>query len=61
MHCMTVSLAEGGVGLGTKWGEELARKMLAEAGFGPVEVIDAPRPQNCIYICRRAGDGDPAR
>jgi len=56
MHCMTVSLAEGGAGLGTMWGAELARKMLAEAGFGPVEVVDAPRPQNCIYICRRAGE-----
>jgi len=33
MHCMTVSLAQGGVGLGTMWGEELAEKMLADAGF----------------------------
>jgi SAM-dependent methyltransferase len=59
MHCMTVSLAEGGAGLGTVWGEELARKMLAEAGFGSVEVIDAPRPQNCIYFCRPASDDAP--
>jgi SAM-dependent methyltransferase len=59
MHCMTVSLAEGGAGLGTVWGEELARKMLAEAGFGSVEVIDAPRPQNCIYVCRPASDDAP--
>jgi 2-polyprenyl-3-methyl-5-hydroxy-6-metoxy-1,4-benzoquinol methylase len=56
MHCMTVSLAEGGAGLGTVWGQELARKMLAEAGFGSVEVIDSPRPQNCIYISRRTSD-----
>jgi 2-polyprenyl-3-methyl-5-hydroxy-6-metoxy-1,4-benzoquinol methylase len=33
MHCMTVSLAQGGAGLGTMWGEELAEKMLKEAGF----------------------------
>jgi 2-polyprenyl-3-methyl-5-hydroxy-6-metoxy-1,4-benzoquinol methylase len=33
MHCMTVSLAQGGAGLGTMWGEELAEKMLADAGF----------------------------
>jgi hypothetical protein len=26
--------------------------MLAEAGFGQVEVLDSPRPQNCIYACR---------
>jgi len=24
MHCMTVSLAQGGDGLGTVWGQELA-------------------------------------
>ncbi len=52
MHCMTVSLAEGGAGLGTVWGMELARQMLAEAGFTRVDVLDSPRPQNCIYICR---------
>jgi len=33
MHCMTVSLAQGGAGLGTMWGEELAEKMLTDAGF----------------------------
>jgi 2-polyprenyl-3-methyl-5-hydroxy-6-metoxy-1,4-benzoquinol methylase len=33
MHCMTVSLAQGGDGLGTAWGEELAVKMLGDAGF----------------------------
>ena len=38
MHCMTVSLALGGMGLGTVWGEELALRMLADAGFGRVEV-----------------------
>lgn len=59
MHCMTVSLAEGGAGLGTVWGEELARKMLAEAGFVSVEVMDSPRPQNCIYVCRRGNDEVP--
>lgn len=52
MHCLTVSLAEDGAGLGTVWGVELARSMLADAGFGRVEVVDSPRPQNCIYICR---------
>jgi SAM-dependent methyltransferase len=52
LHCMTVSLAEGGLGLGTAWGEQRARQMLAEAGFGSVEVVDAPGPQNSIYICR---------
>jgi len=38
LHSMTVSLAEGGSGLGTMWGAERALAMLAEAGFGRVEV-----------------------
>jgi cyclopropane fatty-acyl-phospholipid synthase-like methyltransferase len=38
MHCMTVSLALGGEGLGTMWGEQLARQKLAEAGFTSVDV-----------------------
>jgi hypothetical protein len=59
MHCMTVSLAEGGAGLGTVWGEDLARTMLAHAGFVSVAVLDAPRPQNCIYVCTRAGEEEP--
>ncbi len=42
MHCMTVSLAQGGVGLGTMWGEEKAREMLKEAGFTKVEVKQLP-------------------
>jgi len=37
MHCMTVSLAEQGMGLGAMWGEQTARRMLGEAGFGSVE------------------------
>ena len=37
MHCMTVSLAEGGMGLGTMWGEQKAREMLAGAGFTSIE------------------------
>ncbi|MFE3196350.1 class I SAM-dependent methyltransferase [Embleya sp. NPDC059237] len=35
-YCMTVSLAEGGEGLGTVWGEQAARAKLAEAGFTDV-------------------------
>jgi SAM-dependent methyltransferase len=53
LHCMTVSLAEGGAGLGTAWGEQTARQFLAQAGFTSVEAVDAPGPQNTIYICRR--------
>ncbi len=38
MHCMTVSLAYGGDGLGTAWGEQLALQMLSAAGFVDIEV-----------------------
>ena len=37
-HCMTVSLAGDGAGLGTMWGEQLASQMLHEAGFTHIEV-----------------------
>ena len=37
MHCMTVSLADGGIGLGTMWGEQTALRMLGEAGFTSIE------------------------
>jgi 2-polyprenyl-3-methyl-5-hydroxy-6-metoxy-1,4-benzoquinol methylase len=37
-HCMSVSLAQGGEGLGTMWGREKAERMLAEAGFERVQV-----------------------
>ena len=52
MHCMPVSLAMDGEGLGTVWGEQLARQYLADAGFGKVVVLDSPRPQNCIFVAR---------
>ncbi|MGZ8408301.1 MAG: class I SAM-dependent methyltransferase [Hyphomicrobium sp.] len=53
MHCMTVSLAQGGIGLGTAWGDELARKMLSEAGFGTVETHRLEHDiVNAYYVCR---------
>lgn len=33
MHCMTVSLAQDGEGLGAMWGEEKTREYLQRAGF----------------------------
>jgi hypothetical protein len=38
LHCMTVSLAQDGAGLGTVWGVQKALEMLGEAGFGNVAV-----------------------
>lgn len=42
LHCMPVSLAGGGPGLGTMWGRQVALKMLAEAGFRDVTVQSQP-------------------
>jgi SAM-dependent methyltransferase len=53
MHCMTVSLSAGGEGLGTVWGEEAARRKLAEAGFSSVSVERIPEDiLNSYYIAR---------
>jgi SAM-dependent methyltransferase len=53
MHCMTVSLAQGGEGLGACWGEEKARELLAEAGFSTVSVSRVEGdPTNAYYVCR---------
>ena len=43
MHSMTVSLAEGGAGLGTMWGQEKALAMLQKAGFATVEIKQLER------------------
>lgn len=52
-HCMTVSLAAGGAGLGTMWGRPLAQQYLRDAGFGTVEVHTLPHDeQNAYYVCR---------
>jgi SAM-dependent methyltransferase len=55
LHCMTVSLAHGGAGLGTVWGEQVARAMLAEAGFSRVRIVEELEadPINALYECRR--------
>lgn len=43
MHCMTVSLACNGEGLGTVWGTQKAEEMLKEAGFSEkIEVREVP-------------------
>jgi ubiquinone/menaquinone biosynthesis C-methylase UbiE len=53
MHCMTVSLSLGGDGLGTVWGEQKARQMLADAGFSSVEVAQVEADAfNAYYIAR---------
>ncbi len=51
MHCMTVSLAQGGEGLGTMWGRQKARELLDAAGFGDVEIHRLEHDfQNDYYV-----------
>jgi len=53
MHCMTVSLAQGGEGLGAMWGEEKTREYLAKAGFRSVEKHELAHDiQNNWYVVR---------
>lgn len=54
MHCMTVSLALDGAGLGTAWGTQLAVAMLGDAGFDDVRVAEIEAdPINNYYIARK--------
>ncbi len=51
MHCMTVSLAQGGEGLGAMWGEEKTREYLAKAGFSAVDKHELAHDiQNNWYV-----------
>ncbi|WP_148254793.1 class I SAM-dependent methyltransferase [Aidingimonas lacisalsi] len=52
-HCMTVSLAQGGDGLGTMWGRERALAYLEEAGFRDIQVHQLEHDiMNDYYVCR---------
>ncbi|MCP4711891.1 MAG: hypothetical protein GY869_24995 [Planctomycetes bacterium] len=51
---MAVSLAAGGEGLGTMWGEEKTHEYLHNAGFGAVETNQLENdPFNNFYIVRK--------
>ena len=54
MHCMTVSLAQGGEGVGAMWGEEMTRDYLQKAGFRSVEKHELAHDiQNNWYVVRK--------
>ena len=55
-HCMTVSLAYDGVGLGAMWGVQKAREIFGNAGFSDVTIHSVEGdPLNNYYVCRKAG------
>lgn len=52
-HCMTVSLAYDGPGLGTVWGEQRALEMLAAAGFeAEIKRVETDF-LNAYYVARK--------
>jgi len=54
MHCMTVSLAQNGEGLGAMWGEEKTREYLTKASFRAVEKHELSHDiQNNWYVVRK--------
>jgi len=55
MHCMPVSLGQGGAGLGTMWGWETAEAMLKEAGFAASERHSFEHdPLNVWFVSRKS-------
>ncbi|KAK0393167.1 hypothetical protein QR680_000085 [Steinernema hermaphroditum] len=54
-HCLPIgSNSDDALGLGTKWGEKRARKLLELAGFDDIDVRDTPFfPGNVLYQCRK--------
>ncbi|WP_282608945.1 class I SAM-dependent methyltransferase [Pelagibius sp. Alg239-R121] len=56
MHCMPVSIGQGGQGLGTMWGWETAEEMLKIAGFSEPERHVLPHdPMNVWFVSRKNG------
>lgn len=54
MHCMSVSLAQGGDGLGAMWGREKALELLNKAGFYHIEIHQLDHDiQNDYYVIRK--------
>jgi SAM-dependent methyltransferase len=53
MHCMTVSLAQAGEGLGAVIGETKAQALGQEAGFSNFERLPVKNPVHQIFVLRR--------
>jgi len=54
MHCMSVSLAQDGLGLGAMWGRQKACEMLNAAGLTEIEIKQLPHDfQNSYFIASK--------
>jgi len=49
LHCLAVSMQDGGAGTGTVMRPDTVRSYAAEAGFSTVEVLDVDHPQFVLY------------
>jgi 2-polyprenyl-3-methyl-5-hydroxy-6-metoxy-1,4-benzoquinol methylase len=49
LHCLAVSMQDGGAGTGTVIRADTVRRYAAEAGFAQVEVLDVEHPQFVLY------------
>jgi 2-polyprenyl-3-methyl-5-hydroxy-6-metoxy-1,4-benzoquinol methylase len=49
LHCLAVSLQDGGVGTGTVFRPDTLRGYAAAAGFSTVDVLDVEHPQFLLY------------
>jgi SAM-dependent methyltransferase len=56
LHCLSVSLAQGGAGLGDCWGPPLALEMMHDAGFDEVDLV-TPEWLDAfhVYVATKAG------
>lgn len=60
-HCMTVSLAQGGPGLGTVWGKQLAKQMLESAGLVNVDIKEVEGDIfHAYYVARKSSSKPPS-
>ena len=49
LHCLAVSMQNGGVGTGTLIRPDTMRRYAADAGFSTVEALDVEHPQFVLY------------
>lgn len=55
MHCMSVSIAGGGEGLGTAWGTQRTTEFLEAAGFVDIEMATVRSDRaNSHFVCRKS-------
>lgn len=52
LHCLAVSMSNGGVGTGTVIRPDTMRRYATEAGFATVEVLDVEHPQFVLHRLR---------